>query len=188
MRLVQAIHDRVIWREQMGASSWSYFVPYQSDIEKALQDLRQSVFTEGDYYKPDAFAQENLALVKRQYEEGRITKEELEGLVHQVEAEAEPAPETIEELLEQRAEEMTHSIIDIQRVSDEPGDYFTVTPLSPKEHEEVLGTVRPTRALLERDETQSALFRLRGRGSGVYVIAYKNDQPDEICFVGVTGD
>jgi hypothetical protein len=39
----------------MGASGWSYFVPYQSDIEQALQELRQAVFERGAYYKPAEF-------------------------------------------------------------------------------------------------------------------------------------
>jgi hypothetical protein len=39
----------------MGASGWSYKVPFQSDINKALQELRQKVFEAGDYYKADDF-------------------------------------------------------------------------------------------------------------------------------------
>lgn len=33
----------------MGASFWSYFVPYQADLGAALQALREKVFAEGDY-------------------------------------------------------------------------------------------------------------------------------------------
>jgi len=35
----------------MGASGWSYFVPYQPDIQKALQELREVVFQRGGYYR-----------------------------------------------------------------------------------------------------------------------------------------
>ena len=34
----------------MGASNWIYYVPYQENIEQALQCLRQQVFASGDYY------------------------------------------------------------------------------------------------------------------------------------------
>lgn len=34
----------------MGASSWSYTVPYQEDIGVALQQLRAQVFRDGTYY------------------------------------------------------------------------------------------------------------------------------------------
>jgi hypothetical protein len=33
----------------MGNSEWIYFVPYQDDIEVALQQLRKQVFAEGCY-------------------------------------------------------------------------------------------------------------------------------------------
>jgi hypothetical protein len=35
----------------MGASAWSYFVPYQPDPFSALEALRRKVFLEGDYLK-----------------------------------------------------------------------------------------------------------------------------------------
>lgn len=34
----------------MGASAWSYFVPYQEDISLALQQLKDHVFAEGNHY------------------------------------------------------------------------------------------------------------------------------------------
>jgi len=33
----------------MGASSWHYFTPYQPDVERALQQLRQGVFARREY-------------------------------------------------------------------------------------------------------------------------------------------
>ena len=33
----------------MGATQWSYFVPYQPDINEALQQLRNEVFKQGVY-------------------------------------------------------------------------------------------------------------------------------------------
>jgi protein tyrosine phosphatase len=41
----------------MGASGWVYFVPFQVDIAKALQQLREEVFRRGDYFKPDYILQ-----------------------------------------------------------------------------------------------------------------------------------
>src|SRR5688572_31392600 len=35
----------------MGASVWSYVVPYRPDINAALQQLRQDVYDRGDYYR-----------------------------------------------------------------------------------------------------------------------------------------
>jgi len=36
----------------MAASGWTYFVPYQSDPEQALQELRNGVFTRKEYTRP----------------------------------------------------------------------------------------------------------------------------------------
>jgi hypothetical protein len=33
----------------MGASGWRYFVPYQPDIQQALQELREDVFKRGEF-------------------------------------------------------------------------------------------------------------------------------------------
>jgi hypothetical protein len=172
----------------MGASCWSYFVPYQDDIEEALQALRDKVFRAGDYYRPDRnpFAQENLALAKKQLAEGRITQDEFDGLREEMELEGEHEPQTMEELLELCAEDMTHSIIDIECVSEDSDDLFTVSPLSLEEQHALWGTAQPTRELLKGVESRR--WELRGRGYGVFAIAYKDGKPDEICFAGVTGD
>ena len=37
----------------MGATGWSYFVPYEDDIERALQALRDDIFRKGDYYRSE---------------------------------------------------------------------------------------------------------------------------------------
>src|SRR5258708_1950400 len=39
----------------MGATGWSYFVPYQADAEQALQDLRKDVFSRRAYTQPGDF-------------------------------------------------------------------------------------------------------------------------------------
>ena len=37
----------------MGAHPWSYFVPYQENIQAALETLRQEEFRAGRFYQPD---------------------------------------------------------------------------------------------------------------------------------------
>jgi hypothetical protein len=163
--------------DHVGASCWTYFVPYQRDVEKALQDLRAKVFKEGAYYKPDVWA-------RHLHASGSLSQENLDNWLERLKAE--PEPKTIEELLELRAEEMTHSILDIERVSDDPNDILTVSGLSRDEYMEVLGTLKPTHEQVE--SKQSELWDLRGRGEAVFVLVYKNGKPDEIFFAGVTGD
>ncbi|MFW5444027.1 MAG: hypothetical protein ACKE51_06955 [Methylococcaceae bacterium] len=40
----------------MGAEPWVFSTPYQKNFEQALQELRQQVFTKGNYYKSDTDA------------------------------------------------------------------------------------------------------------------------------------
>jgi hypothetical protein len=42
----------------MGASGWSYFVPYEADISVALQRLREDVFARGDYMYGDGVTED----------------------------------------------------------------------------------------------------------------------------------
>jgi hypothetical protein len=72
----------------MGASAWSYFVPYQDDVQQAFQQLRQQVFASGNYLKS--------------WEESSAT----EMLSHSV-------PSNIEELLTLAGTTGTHSILDL---------------------------------------------------------------------------
>ena len=37
----------------MGAQTWEYFVPYQSSVESALEDLRQKVFASGQFNRSE---------------------------------------------------------------------------------------------------------------------------------------
>ena len=50
----------------MGATGWSYFVPYELDVSAALQRLREDVFAPGDYIFGDGLTLEDRqALAKK---------------------------------------------------------------------------------------------------------------------------
>jgi len=72
----------------MGASAWSYFVPYQDDVQRAFQQLCQHVFASGNSLKP--------------WEESSTTNMSS----HRV-------PSSIEELLTLAGTTGTHSILDL---------------------------------------------------------------------------
>jgi hypothetical protein len=109
----------------MGASGWTYFVPYQTDITKALQQLREEVFHRGAYFKP---AQFYGSLLDSQIGQD-LPPEIRESLTTEVEEmRSQSEPRSIEELIEMNAESGTHSILDIQEVSSEP-DFRVVAPL-----------------------------------------------------------
>jgi len=139
----------------MGATGWSYFVPYEADISAALQRLREGVFARGEYtHGVDAGVTEEQ--LKAFVEKARP---ELDPWMEQVRKQAAMLPEamrekflanaekikkqlsgdiklpkpkrkpkTIEQLLKSQAESGSHSILDINEVSETP-KFGAITPL-----------------------------------------------------------
>ena len=65
-------------------------------------------------------------------------------------------------------------------------EFNAVAPLSPEELQRLFGTERPTHEEIERNI--GGVFEGIERGQGVYVIVYRNDQPDELFFAGYSFD
>lgn len=179
----------------MGASGWSYFVPYQPDLQQALDDLRERVFQRGDYYlapplwqdiEDDEAYVESIAAVcdasMRDEMRDRTYQwlEEMRALGDE--------PSTIEALQRWNGEEGTHSILDITRTSDDPAttDIMVAAPLFDDTLDAILGTTKPTHAEVEAHEAE--LMDQRPRYVATYIIVYQDDQPAEIFFAGFSGD
>lgn len=174
----------------MGASSWSYFVPYQADIRKALMELRAEVFARGDYEAVYIHPPEDAILFDAfdaWYSSWHGDIKPLRQLFDKVpgDPQPEPAPESIDQLLELCGENGTHSIIDMRDVSAEP-DFGTVSPLDEEDLGQMFGTIWPTHEMAEAKLNE--LMDLSDRWVGTYLTLYKEKQPDEILFVGCSGD
>jgi hypothetical protein len=183
----------------MGATGWNYFVPFEENVEAVLQRLRQQVFKEGKYgsdiLAPDrmkAVFEQMLARSPNPEQTRKQMEEAMEKLaqLRQRMPPEPPKPSTIEELLEQRAENGTHSIIDIQRISDVP-DFAAVSPMPDQRLREIFGTDRPMRTMVESKLGDRELVEdplVSERWQGVYFTIYRDGKPDEICFMGTSGD
>jgi hypothetical protein len=82
-------------------------------------------------------------------------------------------------------EEGTHSILDVEAVSNTP-QFGTVSPLTNQQLVTIFGTTKPTREMVTENLDQCC--DLRRRWEGLYVIAYQDDRPSDICFAGFSGD
>jgi len=147
----------------MGGEPWFYFVPYQADIGRALQGLRTREFEAGRYNPVTPFPEFPVA-------------------AHAPSPGAQHA--SIEEAIEAADADGTRSILDIERVSDDP-DYGVISPLSEDDLVELFGTSTPTREMIESNED---LFENIDRGQGIYIVAYRDGQPSEIFFAGYSFD
>jgi hypothetical protein len=147
----------------MGGEPWFYFVEYQADINSALQALRRREFQAGRYNPvtpmPEFPVEASAAGPGAQHS-------------------------SIEEAIEDADADGTRSILDMERVSEDP-DYGSVTPLSDEDLVDLFGTSKPTREMIESNDD---LFEAIERGQGVYIVAYRDDKPSEIFFAGYSFD
>lgn len=170
----------------MGASGWSYFVPYEPDISAALERLRQAVFQRGDYYwRGSGYefwdeADNRLAMG----EDPAVV--EIERMAKR---DSMQKPSSIAELFEWNEEVGTHSIIDMDRgVSTDPA-FGTVSSLTDDQLISGFGTTTPTHAQIEQWEAGGdPIGSVRSRWKGLYIVVYKGDVPTELYFAGFSGD
>ncbi|WP_231157691.1 hypothetical protein [Streptomyces sp. CNZ748] len=147
----------------MGASEWDYYVPYQEDLDAALQKLRREVFESGDYHWVDG--------------DKWLAKDSTE-----------PLPQSLDELWDHELvqEAGTHSILDVLRVlgPDDTPDHRTVEPVTGEEARELLGTDVLTRAHVKDFDVFP-----RSRWVGRCAVLHDDDgKPQEIYFWGHSGD
>jgi hypothetical protein len=160
----------------MGASGWNYFVPYHDDIELSLSQLRNQIFKEKKYYQPAAWLLEMHEL--NYFDEDGF--DEAVSSVNRI-----PDPRTIEELINQAAETGTHSILDINGISDQP-NILKLSPLTGEEKLQIFGTEYPSIEQAKREIER--LQKLRGSWQGVYQTLYVNGKPNQILYAGCSGD
>lgn len=146
----------------MGGHPWQYFVSYEKDIDKCLRGLREREFSAGRYNPAEPFPR------------FPVDPAHAPGRKHSSIAAAREAADA----------DGTRSILDIDGIAERP-DYFAVAPLDEDELVNLFSTDKPTR---EDIESSDELFENIERGQGVYVIAYRDGQPSEICFAGYSFD
>jgi hypothetical protein len=147
----------------MGAEPYWYVVKYKSDVEAALQELREREFRAGRYNPVMPFLQFPIT-----------ANSPAPGCQHS----------SMEEAMEDADADGTRSIIDIFHIADEP-DFCCATPLTEERLQELFGTTQPARAMVEHNID---IFEDLDRGHGIYVVLYKDGKPDELFFAGYSFD
>lgn len=147
----------------MGGEPYFYFVPYEQDVNQALQKLRAREFEAGRY---------NPVIPFLEFPVGPSS----------------PAPgrkhRTIEQALEASDADGTRSILDIWRIGTKP-DFGVAVPLVPDRLKELFGTEKPTRPMIEENMD---FFEEVERGQAIYIVVHKDGKPSEIFFAGYSYD
>ncbi len=157
--------------EAMGGHPYWYVVPYEADVQAALDKLREREFRAGRYNPVMDFPPFPVTS-------------------------GSPAPgaghRSIQAAFEDADADGTRSIIDLITVVDEPYDPDSadqpsqkVFPVADEVLEEWFGMTKPTRAMVEDCDD---MWESLDRGWGIHIVLYKDDRPDEIFFAGYSFD
>ena len=182
----------------MGAEFFGYYVPYEADIEGALQKLRQREFTAGRYF--GAYAKEERENINYEscdpvrdfnpkyywppIEVGIIDDSNIHELLTSTPAHC-SMEEAINELLEWGA--CTKSALNLRTVSynERSGVAYMIKPEELIEH---MGTGKPNREQFEEGFWEYAEYVANNvtdiRYTGCCVVIYNDGQPSELFFGG----
>lgn len=147
----------------MGSSPYWYYEKYTGDVDETLQNLREREFNAGRY---------NPVIPFPDFPPG--PRSPSPGAQHA----------SIEEAMEDAAEDGTRSILDLMTVGDEP-DFCVAARLPDEELLHLYGTTQPTRQMIDANLPFSDEME---RGQGVYIVVYKDGKPDEVFFGGYSFD
>lgn len=147
----------------MGAHPYFYFVKYQSDVDAALQQLRQREFEAGRYNPVEPF---------------------LDFPIGPESPAPGPQHESIEEAMEAADADGTRSILDIASISD-TRDCSVAAPLRNDELEQYFGTTEPTHDMVTDN---MEFFEDIERGTCIYITVFKDGKPNELFFAGYSFD
>ena len=147
----------------MGGEPWYYFVAYQKDLQRALDELREREFRAGRYNPVVRFPQFPIS--------GDAPGP---GAGHR----------SIEAALEASDADGTRSILDMNRVGTDP-DYGVVVQYPKESLVALYGTDKPTKDMVVGNMD---FLNDVERGQGIYIVAYKDDKPAEIFFAGYSFD
>jgi hypothetical protein len=148
----------------MGAHPWFYLVPYQTDIRRAMLELRERELQAGRYNPVVPFPNMSNAAPGAQHD-------------------------SIEEAREAADADGTRSIVDMDDVGDQPADpdepqFGVVSPVDPELLADLYGTTQPTREMIRDMDFLEEVER----GTGVYMVVYDKGKPSELCFAGYSFD
>ena len=169
----------------MGSHPYFYFTEYQSDVNSALQSLRQKEFKAGRYNP--AMSSHNPEMWMFHFNFPPTVQSIAPGATH----------DSIEAALRDSQDVGTGSILDIQKISESP-EFLSANALSEDEILALFGVYQPTRQMIEDiiaeedlDHWEEAgydvfdsFWETIDRGKSRYIIVYEHDHPSEIFFIG----
>jgi len=148
----------------MGGHPYYYAVPYELDVNRALQSLRSREFEAGRYNPAVRFP-------AFQFDEPNVPSP---GKRHA----------SIAKALEASDADGTRSILDIERVGESP-DFGVAVRLPAEQLRNLYGTDKPTREMIA---SNMDFLEDIERGQAIYFVVFKAEEPSELFFAGYSYD
>jgi hypothetical protein len=159
----------------MGTQAWFYVVPYEDDLQAALDRLREREFRARRYFP--ASWDLKFSLDTRAMDQPASTNPATNANV--------ALHGSIDAAREAAAEDGTKSILDVDRVGDQQ-DWGVASPMEESTLEACFGTATPGPDRL-RDGFGCLLDTL-DRGEARYLIVYEQQAPTAVAFLGISYD
>jgi len=156
----------------VGGEPYIYIVPYENDLQKVLDKLREREFKAGRYNP----VVPNLAA----YMDGEKYLKLAPGAKHT----------SIDAAREAAQESGTRSILDIVRIGKDP-NYEVASPVESSRLDTAFGTDKPVEEELAGEKWEegiSTVLEEIERGMCQYFFLYKSNKPIKICFAGYSYD
>lgn len=186
----------------MGGHPWMYFVPYESDLQSALEKLQERELRAGRYYPvmdeaPFPSAQggpgpggqhESIAdALEASDATGTRSILDMQGFASTPVMSLAAKEAREQEVMKQMAAKMAAGEpIDYGAFSAGQDDHAgLISPADPEVLQRLYGTLRPSRRAV--DANHDFLDDL-GRGEGLYIVLYEGEVATEICFAGYSFD
>ncbi|HYG74221.1 MAG TPA: hypothetical protein VEK08_04375 [Planctomycetota bacterium] len=148
----------------MGADPWFYVVPFQSDIQKAMEELQHEVFATANYRG----SEDN----PRNIDEAR-------------ENAAESGTNSILDMYQVVDADLEHEDEDNVNFANLAETMCRIFRLSDTDLRQLFNTTQPSLKMIESNRD---FYDWLGRGVGVYIVAYTDKKPTEIVFAGYSID
>jgi hypothetical protein len=183
----------------MGGQPWMYFVPYERDLQAALEKLRARELHAGRYHpvmrdlpfpvlddSPAPGGGHRSVAEARDAADADGTRSILD--MDRVVTRPRPRRPSQDEMFAAMSTATHGDVVDLDALSGfmpQPEDFGTIAPVVPELLEELYGTARPRRPAVQ---AAPRFLDDVDRGMGVYVVLYEDDVPTEICFAGYSYD
>jgi hypothetical protein len=169
----------------MAATSWIHEVPWQADVQQALDELCNGIFESGSYRQMWMEYPETLESWEAMFE-GFEPVPGFNDSIEAIQNGGQPSSIDVAEIL--NMESGFGGVLDCRVVATKP-EFQAVSPLSDESAKNLFQSTKPLTTSIRQVEDVLMELRELARGEGRYLIGFDvTGAPESIFFFGYSGD